>query len=213
VVAASVHAAEKVRVLLLPTDFAVLQLSASGITETVPEWTTAAEASLNAAARSVLTKGANFELVTLPQLTDEEQAALKEHVALYKLTAFTASQMLGLGGAWKDKRTHFDYTLGEGLDFLARKSGADAALCIAGAQVKSSGGRVAMFLLLAAAGVAIPLGGAEVTAGIIDLKSGDVTWLDATMGVKGDVREADGAGKTLDALIGKYPKSTLLGRK
>jgi hypothetical protein len=211
-VASTAHAAGKMRVLLLPTDFTVLELSASGIAETVPDWTKAAEASLDEAARGVLTKSANFELVTLPELTADEQAALKEYVALYKLTAFTASQVLNLGGAWRDKRTHFDYTLGGGLDFLAKKSGADAALCIAGAQVKSSGGRVAMFILLAAAGVAIPLGGAQITAGLIDLTSGDVTWMDFAAGVKGDVRAADGASGTLDELIGKYPKSRLLGR-
>ncbi len=213
VLGSTAYAADKIRVLLLPTDFAVLEFSASGIMETVPDWTTAAEASLNDAARSVLAKNANFEMVTLPQLPEDEQVALKEHVALYKLTAFTASQMLRMGGAWSGKKDHFDYTLGEGLNFLAQKSGADAAICIAGAQVKSSGGRVAMFLLLAAAGVAIPLGGAQMTAGLIDLKSGNVTWLDGAMGLKGDVREADGADKTLDALIGKYPQSTLLGRK
>jgi hypothetical protein len=151
-VVSTAHAAERTRVLLLPTDFAVLELSASGITETVPDWTKAAEASLDEAARRVLSKSANFELVALPELTADEQAALREYVALYKLTAFTASQMLNLGGAWSGKRAHFDYALGDGLDFLAKKSGADAALCIAGAEVKSSGGRVAMFILLAAAG-------------------------------------------------------------
>jgi hypothetical protein len=212
-VVSTAHAAERMRVLLLPTDFAVLELSASGITETVPDWTKAAEASLDEAARGVLSKSANFELVALPELTADEQAALREYVALYKLTAFTASQMLNLGGAWSGKRAHFDYALGDGLDFLAKKSGADAALCIAGAEVKSSGGRVAMFILLAAAGVAIPLGGAQITAGLIDLKSGDVTWMDFAAGVKGDVRAADGASGTLDDLLGKYPKSRLLGRK
>ena len=211
--ASTAHAAGKMRVLLLPSDFAVLELSASGIAETVPDWTKAADASLDEAARGLLTRNPNFELVTLPELTADEQAVLKEHVALYKLTAFTASQMLKLGGAWGEKRTHFNYTLGGGLDFLAQKSGADAALCIAGAQVKSSGGRVAMFLLLAVTGVAIPLGGAEITAGLIDLKSGDVTWMDFAAGVQGDVRAAEGANGTLDALIGRYPKSSLLGRK
>ncbi len=213
-VASAAQAADKMRVLLLPTDFSVLELSASGIMEPVPDWTKAADASLDDAARALLGRNANFELVTLPELTPEEQAALKEYVALYKLTAFTASQMLSFGGpAWHGKASHFDYTLGNGLDFLAKKSGADAALCIAGAQVKSSGGRVAMFILLAAAGVAIPLGGAQISAGLIDLKSGDVTWMDFAQGVKGDVRAADGANGTLDDLVGKYPKSRLLGRK
>lgn len=212
-VASAAHAADKMRVLLLPTDFAVLELSASGIMETVPDWTKSAEASLDEAARGVLTSNANFELVSLPELTADEQSELKEYVALYKLTAFTASKMLTLGGAWAGKRAHFDYTLGDGLDFLAKKSGADAALCVAGAQVRASGGRVAMFLLLAAAGVAIPLGGAQITAGLVDLKSGDVTWMDLDVGVIDDVRAAEGANKTMNDLIGKYPKSRLLRRK
>lgn len=203
----------KHRILLLPTDFDVLEWSASGIMETVPDWTEAAESRLTEAASAVLGRHAQFEVVPLPDLTAEERAQLTEHVALYKLTAHTASQMLMQGGPWRDLRKNFDYTLGDGLKFLVERSGADFAACVAGAQVKSSGGRVAMFILLAAAGVAIPMGGAQLSAGVIDLNTGNVTWFDQSMALKGDVREARGADATLSALFGQYPKSRLLGRK
>lgn len=206
--------AEPLKVLLLPVDFDVMQFTASGIVEPMPAETTAAEESLMTAATKTLKASGKFQIVDMPALTPEESAALKEHLALYKLTAVSAAQILQFGGpAWQGKRAHFDYSLGDGLKFLVERSGADAAIVVAGGQVKSSGGRIAMFLLLAAAGVAIPLGGAQVYAGAIDLDTGNITWMEQMVGTKGDVTSPAGADQTLRVVVGAYPKSKLLRRK
>lgn len=201
-------------ILLLPVDFDVMQFTASGIVEPMPSETTAAEESLMSAATKVISSGGKFRIVDMPALTPEETAALKEHLALYKLTSVTAAQMIQVGGpAWRTKITDFDYSLGDGLKFLVDRSGANAAVVVAGGQVKSSGGRVAMFILLAAAGVAIPLGGAQVYAGVIDLDSGRIAWMEQLGGTKGDVTDPAGADLTVRSVIGGYPKSRLLKRK
>jgi len=202
------------RVLVLPVDFDVLEMSAGGMIEPVPDSTVQAEEALSEATIRVLKHTNKFQIIDLPAMSDAERESLKEHVALYKLTAFNAAQMIRLGGpAWKAKRQNFDYSIGDGLKFLVERSGADAAVVVAGAQVNSSGGRVAMFLLLAAAGVAIPLGGAQGTAGVVDLNTGNIKWLEERMATKGNIREKAGAEQTMLMLMGNYPASSLLGVK
>lgn len=202
------------KVLVLPVDFDVLEMSASGIVEPVPAETVQAEEALSGATLRVLRHTKRFMIIDMPVMSDAEKEVLKEHMALYKLTAFNAAQMIRLGGpAWKAKKENFDYSIGDGLKFLVERSGADAAVVVAGAQLNSSGGRVAMFILLAAAGVAIPLGGAQGSAGIVDLNTGNIQWLEERSGTKGDIKDKKGAEQTMMNMIGGYPASTLLGIK
>jgi len=202
------------KVLVLPVDFDMLEFTASGMIEPVPKDTTQAEEQLQGATLRVLRISKKFETVDMPTLTEQERELLKEHVALYKLAAFNAGQMLRMGGpAWKAKRNNFDYSIGDGLKFLLDRSGADAAVVVGGFQLSSSGGRVAMALLLAAAGIAIPMGGAQTTAGVVDLNTGNIRWLDERLGTKGNVREKGGAEQTVRGVIGNYPASTLLKKK
>lgn len=202
------------RVLVLPVDFDVLEMSASGMVEPVPAETVQAEEALTTATMKVLRFTKRFQIIDMPVMSDAERELLKEHLALYKLTAFNAAQMIRLGGpTWKDKQKNFDYSIGDGLKFLVERSGADAAVVVAGAQLNSSGGRVAMFILLAAAGVAIPLGGAQGSVGVIDLNTGNIKWLEERTGTKGDIKDQKGAEMTMMNMVGNYPASTLLGIK
>jgi hypothetical protein len=203
-----------IKVLLLPVDFDVLEMSASGIVEPIPDATKAAEGALTESAARVLRANDRFQIIDLPAMSDAEKELLKEHVTLYKLTAANAAQMIRLGGpAWKAKQKNFDYSIGDGLKFLIERSGADTAVVVAGAKVGTSGGRVAMMILLAAAGVAIPMGGAQATGGLIDLDTGRILWLDDSAVFKGDLAEKANADGAMWALLGKYPSSKLLGVK
>jgi hypothetical protein len=207
-------AAPPIKVLLLPVDFDVLEMSASGIVEPVPADTQAAETALTESAARVLRASNRFQIIDMPAMSDEEKELLKEHMALYKLTANNAAQMIRMGGpAWKAKQKNFDYSIGDGLKFLIERSGADSAVVVAGAKMSASGGRVAMFILLAAAGVAIPLGGAQGTGGLIDLDTGRILWLEDSAVFKGDLGEKVNADGAMWSLLGKYPSSKLLGVK
>lgn len=207
-------AAAPIKVLLLPVDFDVMEFSAAGMVEPKPDETAATEVMMMDSAGRVLRGTKKFQVVDMPALTDAEKDVLKEHIALYKLTAVNAAQMMRLGGpAWKAKQKNFDYSIGDGLKYLIERSGADTAVVVAGAKVSSSGGRVAMMLLLAAAGVAIPMGGAQATAGLVDLDTGRILWLEDSAAFKGDLSEKPNADTAMKTLLGQYPASKLLGVK
>jgi hypothetical protein len=207
-------AAAPIKVLLLPVDFDVMEFSAAGMVEPKPDETAATETMMMDSAGRVLRSTKKFQVVDMPALTDAEKELLREHVALYKLTAVNAAQMMRLGGpAWKAKQKNFDYSIGDGLKYLIERSGADTAVVVAGAKVSSSGGRVAMMILLAAAGVAIPMGGAQATAGLIDLDTGRILWLEDSAAFKGDLSEKPNADTAMKTLLGQYPASKLLGVK
>jgi hypothetical protein len=207
-------ASAPIKVLLLPVDFDVMEFSAAGIIETKPDETAATEATMSESAGRVLRGTKKFQVVDMPAMSDAEKEVLKEHVALYKLAAVNAAQMVRLGGpTWKAKQKNFDYSIGDGLKFLIERSGADTAVVVAGAKVSSSGGRVAMMILLAAAGVGIPMGGSSGTAGLIDLDTGRILWLEDSAAFKGDLSEKPNADAAMKALVGEYPASKLLGVK
>jgi hypothetical protein len=204
------------KIVLLPAEFLVFQLGAGGITEPVPDWTDAAKSSLTAAASHMLTTDSRFELTQLPELTSEEQGVLREHVELFKIAAGDAISMVQFGGkVWKDKKDNFDYTIGDGLGYLRARTGADYAFVIGGSEFKQSGGSVFMQLALAAAGIGVAGGGTFVYTGIIDLSSGNITWLNSLSGqevlgmTRTDVRKPEAAESVLRQLFAKYPSSQL----
>ncbi len=205
--------ASPTKVVLLPVFYEFREWTASGKMDLVPDWTEESKASLTAATESALGKRTDIQFMKLGDLTAEEQATLREHLALFKLIAINSAQLIQVGGpAWKDKRTNFDYSIGPGLAFLKERTGSDHAMIVAGAGVRSSGGRIAMGIFLAVAiGAVIPPGGAIVTTGTVDLATGNIQWFEYSMGTKGDVRQAEGANNTVNFMLEAYPQSRFLG--
>lgn len=202
--------------MLLPAEFIVFQMGAGGVTEPVPEWSDAAKSSLTAAASEMLTADSRFVLTQLPELSNDEQSVLREHVELFKIAAGDAITLVQSGGkVWKDKKDNFDYTIGDGLGYLRARTGADFAFVIGGSEVKQSGGSIFMQLALAAAGVGVGGGGTFVFTGIIDLSNGNITWLNSLSGgeflgmTSSDVRKPDAALSVLKQLFAKYPSNQL----
>lgn len=172
------------KLLLLPLSVDVKELSVGGVNDADPEWTDRARQHINAALVDSGPYQGKLEIVSLPQLSNAEQTVLDEHIALFDIVggAAAAHTMLGPGvPAWKHKSEHFDYTIGPGLAFLREKTGADKALVLFGEDVVSSSGRKAAFVVAAAFGVGIPMGHSFLIGGLLDLKSGDVLWLNYTL--------------------------------
>lgn len=204
------------RIVMLPVEFTVYQKSVAGV-EAVPDWTETAKFALGDAAIKMLQQDERFQVVELPQFDGETQGLLREHVELFKIIGNTATSLLQYGGkAWAGKRTNFDYTLGDGLVFLADASGADYAFLIAGAQVAQTGGAVFLELLAAAAGAYGGGGGTFVFAGIVDLRSGDVRWLNHRLGSQvfgitgSDVRKPETALEVVTQMFKGFPASNLV---
>jgi hypothetical protein len=208
-------------IVILPPEFMVYQLSVGGA-EPVPELTKAATENLLASATAALKAQPGFRLLELPAMDEAAQATLREHVELFKIIAFNLDFTVKAGGKpWQDVRDHTDFSVGEGLRFLREKTGADYAFVLAGIERRQSGGSIFMQFALAAAGIGIATGaGSYVYCGIIDLRSGQLTWFGSKAGSKefgigssANAAKKEGAESTVAAIFKSYPESPGLNFK
>jgi len=192
-------------VLILPADISVSEISAGGVTEEVPAWTEKAKNNVNAALKNF--KQVNINVSALPKLNEKEQQIVDEHLALYDAVATNATLLPQRGGeAWKHKALHFDYTLGDGLKFLQEKTGADAAMFVVGLDQISSPERQAAIVAAALFGVGLPPGISFLSSGIVDLRSGDVLWLNYSVSVGNkDMRKPEDAQALVNEMLEDYP--------
>jgi cytochrome c biogenesis protein CcdA len=203
------------KVVVLPLTFTVYQGSVGAGIEAVPDWTADARRNLEAAAGTVLKAHGDFDVTALPTLSDDENAVLHEELGV--VHQIIASGATFAHGEWHKHPENFDPVIGDGLNFLHEKTGADYAVVIDGIQIKQSGGQIFMQIALAAAGVAVVGGaGATVSMAIIDLNHQTVHWFNSSIGVEAlgissmDVRTPDSAQKVITALLKNYPTVTAL---
>jgi len=199
------------QVVLLPVDVDVYELSAGGVKEEVPEWSSTAETNIRNAL--LVSKAAGGKCcVTRPvdtaSLALDERAILEEHLALFNAVAISAMWATQSSNtAWHFKAEHFDYTLGDGLAFLKEKYGLDAGLVITGEDVVSSSGRKTTAMLGAIFGVAIPLGHSILMGGLVDFSTGDLLWLNYVVSAAGqaDLRDPASCLELAKTLMKEYP--------
>lgn len=194
------------KVVLLPPQIFVFELSAGGVPTRMGDWEAAARANLSAAARQGAAESRVFELLEAPAPDAMEQATLDAHIGLYDRVAESVF-VYGRGeqSAWAHKKNEFDYTLGGGLNFLRDETGADAALIVLGADYISSSGRKAAFIAGLALGIVMPLGQSFVAAGVVDLKTGDVQWMGFDSSSSLDTRNPDDVNAMMRTLFETWP--------
>ncbi len=165
------------RLLLLPLNVSVNEISAGGLVQEDPEWSREGEEALTLAVNDYFAAGTKATLVKMPELTKEQSDLVHEHVLLYEVVAGQAYIAANVPVAgWGHLANDFHYTIGNGLRFLKEKSGADAALIVIGSDNISSGGRRGMVAAAALLGVGVPLGASRVVVGVVDLEDGDILW-------------------------------------
>jgi hypothetical protein len=198
------------QVVLLPVDVHVKEMSAGGVEEEVPDWSRKAEENIRSAL--LIDRGSDgiccvTRVVESSSLSPEEREILDEHLALFKIVAADAIWVdLPNNSAWKFKSEHFDYTLGDGLAFLKTKYGVDAGLIILGEDVVTTGGRKALALFGAVAGVYIPLGHSILLGGLVDFETGDLLWLNHTVSTGDtDLRDKASSLGLARKLMENYP--------
>lgn len=194
------------KVIVLPVEVEVAELTAGGITEVVPKWSESAKEHVTNALANFIRDNSDLEVVRSVPLTKSQKKIVEEHVALYKQVAFAAQQTTSPinAKAWKHKLSKFDYTLGSGLKFLA-DSGADTAVVVYGEDYISSGGRQALFLAAAVAGVSIQLGHTFLHIGVVDLKTGNLLWTNYLFNTTSDMRVADDDTALVKKILKPYP--------
>lgn len=194
------------KVVLLPPQVFVFELSAGGVPTRMTDWESTARNNLANAATRLARDNKLFELVPSPTLEPLLADQLEAHIGLYDRVAQSVF-VYGRGdqSAWEHKKNEFDYTVGPGLAFLREQTGADAALIVLGSDFISSGGRRAAFIAGLVLGIGIPLGQSFITAGIVDLTTGDVQWMSFDASATLDTREAGDVDNLIQSLYQTWP--------
>jgi hypothetical protein len=209
---------ERVDVLVLPPWYIVDRLdsasSAQSLSEVVriastraryiidPELTETAQARLAAGASEVLQANARLRLVDLPVLQDSERESIGEHARLFLTIGMSLEDAKTGGKVWSETRHAADYRIGEGLRFLADRTGARYALLIAGSETMSAYHDYNKNTMR------------SVHCGLVDLWTGRLVWYNSTRaaGLRIDgpsiaMKPADAAQHLIAALFKSYPLS------
>jgi len=103
----------------------------------------------------------------------------------------------------------FDWTLGPGIARLPGARDADYALFLSTSDAYGSTGRK-LLQIVAMLGPGIPLSAGEHAgyAGLVDLRTGDLLWLNADRAMGGDLRTPEGAARRVQQLLADFPGST-----
>ncbi|MET0105314.1 MAG: hypothetical protein ABW072_09225 [Sedimenticola sp.] len=195
------------KVLLLPFDVAVYELTSGGQKEEVGTWTESARKHIDDALMNDSHSMSGFRFMRMPELTGEEQQAVDQHLSLFDVLAGNVIIYTRFpSAAWAHKTRKFDYTLGPGLNFLREKTGADTAFIIYAEDTISSSGRMATFIFAAAFGVAIPMGNSFMVGSLVDLKTGDILWIDYNVDLgSSTLREREDVTILMNSLLKQYP--------
>jgi len=181
----------------------LFSISAGGVQEPKADWTEAAQRHFKAAlaARRQLL-GSN-----MAELQDRDMDDFAELNSLHGAVAQSVFLHHMLGNALKlpTKNELLDWSLGEAVTPLREKTGADYALFTWVRDSYASPERKAAMVALALLGVGIS-GGVQVGyASLIDLRDGRVIWFNDVRRGSGDLREAQPALETMDALLKGFP--------
>ena len=200
------------KVLLLPAEIRVHEISAGGVVEKVDEWSRTASSHATKYVRGLASERRLFELIEAPALGQEEQAQLDQHVALYELVG--ASAALARASAfsvWQERAKDFDYTLGPGLKALAERTGIDAAMIVIGTDYISSAGRRAAMVMGVLLGVVtgaviLPQGGVSfLSVGVLDMRTGNLLWFGTDQSSATDFRNERDLHQMLERMFQTYP--------
>lgn len=184
-------------------------LTAGGVTEPREEWSQQArQYVLRHVQNSMVQDSHKFVVGNVDDLM-EGRLGQVVRVNEAVIQSIIAHEYNGYAGAkLATKKDDFEWTIGEGSQLVGQHFGADYALFISGDGTYASGGRVAAFVVASAFGVGIPLGQQQVMASLVDLKTGQVMWVNyAVAGPGADMREDAGAQSLVESLLKDAPLS------
>jgi hypothetical protein len=198
-------AAGPVKILVFRPDVQVGSQTAGGMNEPNADWTATARKQLTEALARAQQARSN-ELVMMPELEGDQAALLNDYRTLFRAVATAVIQhKLFVGNRLPTKKAEFNWTLGEGASKLAEIGGGDYGLFIFSNDSYGSAGRKAVQAVGFLFGVPVSVGVHTGYAGLVDLHTGELVWINADMRMGGDVRQADGADKRIRELLNGFP--------
>lgn len=204
-------------IVLVEPDIELSLLTAGGLQEPRKEWSDAARRLFPAQVHAQLA-GKAVELKPDYDLADDLDPAsqLGQIVRLNEAVAMSITQYSMPGSALATKKDargkpRMDWSLGPGVVALREATGADYAMFTYVRDSYASGGRTALrifgFLAGAAMGYALDIGGGSQVgvSTLVDLRTGQVVWYNLLANQSGDLRDEQGAQKTVQNMLHQMP--------
>lgn len=193
---------------IAPVDANIYEITASGVLEERPDWSKQSKTIIGNVAKKKLQELFQLDTAFWPMLSASEQKVLDEHIALYNLLSVSKDMSIFLSADWSERFNDQDMCLGTGLAFLAYKSNADVMMIFDGQQARSTSGRMAMMLLAAAAGVAMPTGQSHLEVAAIDLHTGNVLWQSEVVSQAHSLTDRSGASSIMNNALKRFDELT-----
>lgn len=195
--------AENPRILVMTPDVKYFLLTASGLPEPHAEWTIAARSNFSDALKAY----AGEHDVDIQEISADNPLGDVEirYQKLYSAVGTTILTHHFGALSLPTKNKSFDWSLGPGVREIADKYDADYALFSYYRDYQASGGRIAFAIIAAAAGASVSTGGEGGFASLVDLNTGNIVWFNQVLAGVGELRDPDGARKTVDQLFKDLP--------
>jgi hypothetical protein len=196
------------RIVLMPVDVELSELTAGGLHEPRADWTDSAKRNLAAAFQTEKT-ALGLDLVEFDDsaLPQERRDALNQVSKLHGAIGATIELHQYVDAAQlPTKRGRMDWTIGKSVQELRAVQDADYAMFVFVRDSYTSAGRAAVMVAAAVLGVGIQ-GGAQVGfVSLVDLETGDIVWFNRLLRGSGDLRTPEPARETARTLLAGLPK-------
>ena len=186
--------------------------STGGMFEPNADWTDEARRNIEAALAKRQTELGN-RVIAAPDATGDSAQLIEEFSSLFAAVSQSVIQyQFFVGNRLPTKKRDnkadvFDWSLGSRVAELPGAKDADYALFLYNKDAYGSTGRKMLQLVAMVGGIGVKSGEHAGYGGLIDLKTGDLLWLNADGAMGGDVRTPDGAEKRVRQLLEEFPGS------
>lgn len=195
------------KIVLLRPHIAVGAQSTGGMGEPNADWTDQARENIGRELAAMQSKLGNI-VVDQVEPVGEDARRVAEYKALFDSLAdsvITYQFFIGNRLPTKKRKGSFVWGIGPEVATLPGLEGADYALFITTEDQYGSTGRKMLQVFAAIGGIGVVVGVHKGFAGLIDLRTGELVWLNADLQMGGDVRTPDGAQKRVAQLLAGFP--------
>jgi hypothetical protein len=197
-----------VRIVLFRPDVKVTEQTTAGLEQPKADWTEAARAQIaNSMQAEQSRRGAEMRM--MPVVTGDDERLMVDYKKLFKFVADSAIRhQLFAEKPLPTKADKFDWSLGSGIAKLGALGGGDYGLFLYTFDSYESLGHKNAQRIGKLMGGSADVQEPETRigyAGLVDLKSGELVWLNVDVNSKGDVRTAVGADIRVANLLRGFP--------
>ena len=199
-----VFAQDSPKILLMPVDIEICELTLAGMCEPSASWTQNSRENIITSFEEILNK----RNAILKKYNMNEQQN-DEIIQLIKLHTQIGQEIINneYGPYELPTKKEFNWTLGKKVKLLKKKYKSDYAIFIFFRDQYSSTERIIYNIVTAVLfpGI-IPIGGSQIAfASLVNLNNGEVTWFNGYYRSFGDVRDLENARDTVNKLFEEFP--------